>query len=187
MVTDQNKEYFIKLKCDYIAQKSASKQLSEIKRGFCTIVDSSWISHFSLDEFEAQICGKTIIDLKEWKANSQYKGFKTQGISPVIRNFWKVMKTYDQEQLGRILQFCTGSNRLPLGGFAELESESGQKSPFTIQAIDFTKSDIPFSNMPKAHTCFNRLDLPRYPSYDEMKAAIDFIANNEIIGFGIEE
>jgi hypothetical protein len=41
--------------------------------------------------------------------------------------------------------------------------------------------------MPKAHTCFNRLDLPRYPSYDEMKAAIDFIANNEIIGFGIEE
>jgi hypothetical protein len=35
------------------------------------------------------------------------------------------METYNQEELARILQFCTGSNRLPLGGFADLESQSG--------------------------------------------------------------
>jgi len=43
------------------------------------------------------------------------------------------------------------------------------------------------SNLPRAHTCFNRLDLPRYPSYEYMKLAIDYIAQNEIIGFGMEE
>ena len=42
-------------------------------------------------------------------------------------------------------------------------------------------------NLPKAHTCFNRLDLPRYPTYNHLKEAMDYIAKNEIRGFGIEE
>ena len=41
--------------------------------------------------------------------------------------------------------------------------------------------------MPRAHTCFNRLDLPKYPSYAAMKHALDFIADNDILGFGMEE
>jgi len=43
------------------------------------------------------------------------------------------------------------------------------------------------NNLPKAHTCFNRLDLPRYPSYEDLKQALDFIAKNDIVGFGLEE
>ena len=42
-------------------------------------------------------------------------------------------------------------------------------------------------NLPKAHTCFNRLELPSYPSYNHMKEAIDYIAKNDIVGFGLEE
>ena len=42
-------------------------------------------------------------------------------------------------------------------------------------------------NLPKAHTCFNRLDLPRYPDYATLKKNLDFIAQNEILGFGMEE
>ena len=45
----------------------------------------------------------------------------------------------------------------------------------------------PMSNLPRAHTCFNRLDLPRYPSQEDMKVALDYIAQNEIIGFGLLE
>lgn len=45
----------------------------------------------------------------------------------------------------------------------------------------------PMCNLPRAHTCFNRLDLPRYPTYERMKTALDFIAHNEILGFGMEE
>ena len=41
--------------------------------------------------------------------------------------------------------------------------------------------------MPRAHTCFNRLDLPRYPDYGTMKRSLDYIANNDILGFGMEE
>jgi E3 ubiquitin-protein ligase NEDD4 len=43
------------------------------------------------------------------------------------------------------------------------------------------------TNLPIAHTCFNRLDLPAYPDYDTLKVAMDYISQNEILGFGIDE
>ena len=69
-----------------------------------------------------------------------------------------------------------------------MESHRGEKSKFCIQKVpyDSTKSG-PMSNLPRAHTCFNRLDLPRYPSYNDLKQAMDYIAKNDIVGFGIEE
>lgn len=42
------------------------------------------------------------------------------------------------------------------------------------------------NNFIRAHTCFNRIDLPNYNSYEELKDAINFILKNEILGFGIE-
>ena len=45
----------------------------------------------------------------------------------------------------------------------------------------------PHGNLPRAHTCFNRLDLPKYPDYNSMKVAMDFIADNDIPGFGMQE
>ena len=42
-------------------------------------------------------------------------------------------------------------------------------------------------NLPKAHTCFNRLDLPKYPDTATLIEALDFIANTDIVGFGIDE
>ena len=41
-------------------------------------------------------------------------------------------------------------------------------------------------NFIKAHTCFNRLEVPEFDSKEEMEEAIKFISSNEIIGFGIE-
>jgi hypothetical protein len=81
------------------------------------------------------------------------------------------MDTYSQKELQRILQFCTGTSRLPLGGFKSLESHRGEKAMFCIQRVtyDATKPGGVMSNLPKAHTCFNRLDLPRYPSYNDLK------------------
>ena len=34
---------------------------------------------------------------------------------------------------------------------------------------------------------FNRLDLPGYPTYGHLKEALDYIAKNEIRGFGLDE
>lgn len=42
------------------------------------------------------------------------------------------METFDQEQLGKILHFCTGSSRTPIHGFSKLESNRGNYSKFLI-------------------------------------------------------
>ena len=41
-------------------------------------------------------------------------------------------------------------------------------------------------NFIKAHTCFNRLDIPYFKDREELKEAILFICNNRILGFGID-
>lgn len=62
----------------------------------------------------------------------------------------------------RLLQFVTGTSRVPMNGFKELYGSNGPQ-PFTIE-----KWGAP-NNLPRSHTCFNRLDLPPYESYQELK------------------
>ena len=55
-------------------------------------------------------------------------------------------------EIGQLLQFITGTSRLPAGGFQSLEH------PITVECDSSTGRD----HLPSAHTCFNRLDLPLY-------------------------
>lgn len=52
---------------------------------------------------------------------------------------------------------------------------------FTIHAVD-----APCENLPKAHTCFNRIDIPQnYPSYQKMLDKLTQ-AVEETCGFAVE-
>ena len=79
--------------------------------------------------------------------------------------------------------FSTGTSRVPFGGFAALESNRGNISKFTIERAEYEFGE---RNFIKAHTCFNRLDLPEFETKEEVEEAVKFISSNEIIGFGIE-
>ncbi len=93
------------------------------------------------------------------------------------------MEDFDQEQLGRILHFCTGSTRTPIHGFSKLESNRGNYSKFLIVSTEYNKKN-PF---PKAHTCFNRLELPLYPNLETLKTYLTAISKNELDGiFGLD-
>lgn len=51
---------------------------------------------------------------------------------------------------------------------------------FTIHVID-----APQDNLPKAHTCFNRIDLPAYDSYQRLYEKLTQ-AVEETCGFAVE-
>jgi hypothetical protein len=72
---------------------------------------------------------------------------------------------------------------VPLGGFAALESNRSEISKFCIESVNFVSNR---QNFIKAHTCFNRIDLPLYATELQVSEAIKFIINNEILGFGID-
>ena len=88
-----------------------------------------------------------------------------------------------QKELSNLLLFSTGSGRVPLGGFAVLESNRGNIARFTIEMLPYQNG---CKNFIKAHTCFNRIDIPLYKNKQEMVEMIKFVANQEIFGFGID-
>lgn len=96
---------------------------------------------------------------------------------------WKIFSTLSQKELSHLLQFCTGSSRVPIGGFSSLESNRGNMSPFCITKCPYIPNT---KNFIRAHTCFNRLDLPEYPNLTMLQESIQFILNNEALGFGID-
>lgn len=68
------------------------------------------------------------------------------------------MRSWPPERKSRLLQFATGTSRIPVNGFKDLQGSDGPRR-FTIE-----KSGDP-SQLPKSHTCFNRIDLPPYKDY----------------------
>ena len=67
----------------------------------------------------------------------------------------------DHEKRSRLLQFVCGTCRVPVGGFAELMGSNGPQR-FCIEKVGKE------SWLPRSHTCFNRLDLPPYKSYEQL-------------------
>ena len=72
----------------------------------------------------------------------------------------------------------TGTSSIPYEGFIGLRGPNGPK-PFCIEQLG-SKEDLP-----RAHTCFNRIDLPNYSNLFLMTKKIN-LAINETGNFGLE-
>ena len=61
----------------------------------------------------------------------------------------------------KLLQFTTGTTNLPVEGFAGLQSARGVSRLFQVTLVATTNTPgQPTSPLPRAHTCFNTIDLP---------------------------
>ena len=58
----------------------------------------------------------------------------------------------------------------------------GKSCKFTI-AVDPAASCI----LPRAHTCFNRIDIPEYQSMAELEKNLRIVLESEVFGFGMSE
>ena len=67
------------------------------------------------------ISGLGKIDTEDWKANTRLKHC-TQDTN-IVKWFWRAVTEYDEERRARLLQFVTGSARVPLAGFKALQGE----------------------------------------------------------------
>jgi len=144
-VTDENKEEYVKLLVDYKLNKSVKKQLELFKQGFYSIIPFDLISYFYDTELELVICGMPIIDSDDFKQNTEYSnGYDIN--SKVIQWFWIVFDEMEPRQKVLLLQFVTGSSKVPLGGLKNLRGNNNQPLPFTIQRVPCSEK------LPCAHT-----------------------------------
>ena len=180
LVTQDNLDEYIDKRIEYYT-KSQLSGIKEIIRGINTIFPVDYLKIFSSDQLGLLINGTPFIDTEDWRMNTKYKDY--QDYDNVIINFWDIISNLSQEDLSNFLLFCTGSSRVPIGGFKSLESNRGQISKFEIVRTEYYEGK---KNFLRAHTCFNRLDLPNFPDKEKLNDAVKFALENEVLGFGIE-
>ncbi|XP_073839693.1 E3 ubiquitin-protein ligase Nedd4 isoform X38 [Musca autumnalis] len=160
-VTDENKDEYIKLVIEWRFVARVKEQMTAFLQGFGSIIPLTLIKIFDEHELELLMCGIQNIDVKDWRENTLYKGDYHQN-HIIIQWFWRAVLSFPNEMRSRLLQFVTGTSRVPMNGFKELYGSNGPQM-FTIE-----KWGTP-NNYPRAHTCFNRLDLPPYEGYLQLK------------------
>ena len=94
--------------------------------------------------------------MDDWKVNTEYHNYSAS--SPQIQWFWRAVRSFDKEERAKLLQFVTGTSKVPLNGFKELEGMNGINR-FNIHR-DYGDKD----RLPSSHTCFNRKFSPSYGS-----------------------
>ena len=146
------------------------------------IISKEVIQIFTSDQLELLLNGRPFIDIEDWKQFCEYREPYNNG-HYIILWFWEIVTELSQKELSNLLLFSTGSGRVPLGGFEVLESNRGNIARFTIESTTYVKG---CKNFIKAHTCFNRLDIPLFEKKEELVEALKFITNTEILGFGID-
>lgn len=147
-VTEDNKHEYVRLVTEHRLTGAVQEQLEHFLKGFHDIIPAELISIFSEQELELLISGLPDINIEDWKANTEYHNY-TQN-SPQIHWFWRAVRSFDKEEQAKLLQFVTGTSKVPLNGFKELEGMNGF-SKFNIHR-DYGSKD----RLPSSHTCFNR-------------------------------
>jgi len=176
-VTDENKHDYVRLVVEHKLLASVKEQMEHFLKGFHEIIPAELISIFDEQELELLISGLPDIDVDDWKSNTEYHNYSLS--SPQIQWFWRAVRSFDKEERAKLLQFVTGTSKVPLNGFKELEGMNGVNR-FNIHR-DYGNKD----RLPTSHTCFNQLDIPEYDSYDILRSQImkAITAGSDYFGF----
>mmetsp|Transcript_27930 Transcript_27930/g.67867 ORF Transcript_27930/g.67867 Transcript_27930/m.67867 type:complete len:3798 (+) Transcript_27930:39-11432(+) len=159
-VTDENKLEYVSLMAERMLTDDIKPQIDAFLKGFREMIDPQLLSIFNEQEIELLICGLPKIDIHDLKANTEYKGLTSS--SENIRWFWQIVEDLTQEEKALLVQFVTGTSKVPIQGFKELQGVNG------VQRFQIHKASGS-DRLPTAHTCFNQLDLPSYSSLKSMR------------------
>ena len=175
-VTDENKREYVERMIEWRIVKRVEEQFRAFISGFSELIPLDLINVFDERELELLMGGMSEIDVDDWKRFTDYRGFSEQ--DDVVQWFWQCVQKWPAEQRSRLLQFATGTSRIPVNGFKDLQGSDGPRR-FTIEK----SGEI--NQLPKSHTCFNRIDLPPYPSMEVLENKL-VLAIEEGMRFGNE-
>ncbi|KAK3865964.1 hypothetical protein Pcinc_028466 [Petrolisthes cinctipes] len=145
LVNQSNKREFVEHYSDFLLNKMVERQFRAFRRGFNMVTDDSPLSNlFRPEELELLICGSQHYDFMELMKNTEYEGGYSSE-TPIIQAFWELVHDMSTEDKKKLLQFTTGSARVPVGGLARLKLIIVRHSPDC-------------DRLPTAHTCFNGLE-----------------------------
>lgn len=174
-VTQDNKYEFVQLWQDFFMNKSIEIQFSQFAKGFRQVFSlCESLKLFNHEELERLVCGnreKNCFEFQMLRSVTRYVGgFNDK--SKVVDWFWDIVTGWDFQLQRKLLQFATGSDRVPPGGMSTL--------PFKISRLGLKDSN----KLPLAHTCFNEVCLWEYSSKEKLEQKLWWaVTQSEGYGF----
>lgn len=154
-------EYYNEL-INLVAGKGIYYQIKAFKEGLDTVIPIKSLSMFSTNELLQLMCGDSDEDWRMDTLRDCIKpdhGYTTS--SKALLDLYKIMSEFSLQERRDFLQFSTGSPRLPVGGFTNLDP------PLTV--VRKTAGDATDLELPSVMTCANYLKLPDYSDVDIMR------------------
>ena len=124
-------------------------QIEFIKNSIYSVIDKNILQILNYEKLEEMVCGKNVLDIKDFKEHTIYQGYK--GDEEIIKWFWEWFEKSKEETRFKYLKFVSGRTRLQKTGFG----------------FEYEHKIIKVSNnnsFPKSSTCFFSLKLPNYNS-----------------------
>ena len=184
-VTDSNKDEYVKLHARHkLDRVTKSPALEAIRNGLYEIVPLELLKHFTAPEFACLLGGVAAIDVGDWRRHARYDGYDVT--SPQVRWLWRLITRFTPDERTLLLKFSTGSSRMPVGGFGQLQGMGGAH-PFTVVKTPLTRGAGSGRTgaycLPTSATCFNTLRLPEYPTYEALEEAVTIALRHGVAGF----
>eukprot|EP00605_Chrysophyceae_sp_TOSAG23-4_P002481 GSChrysophyteH1.ASY1.ANO1.2744.1 assembled CDS len=173
-VTNANKEQYVNVMTKWLLKDRYEPCLSSLLEGFAMHINiSRYMNLFSISELELLIAGVPHIDVNELKINAKFGGFVSQ--SDQVVWLFELLEEFDNDKRAKFLQFISGCPCLPVDGL---------KPPLLVTLME----DIPSGadgTLPRSHTCFNQIVLPKYSSADILEKQLVYALENASEGFFI--
>ncbi|RYH27280.1 hypothetical protein EON65_13580 [archaeon] len=166
-VDEDNKYQYVCLLILWKIQYSVLTALSSFLESFHNIVPLSIIKETKISacELGLVLIGKQSVDVEELRAYCLYQDDEFSEFHESAVWFWRAVREFEDSLRRQLLQYFTGSTRVPLDGY---------EPPLTLTL----GVDMAVDSLPRAHTCFNQLVLPNYSSYDVCKEKLVFAFQN---------
>jgi len=175
-VTDENKLSYVGKLADWRLRGAIELQVDAMARGLRCVVPEGVLSELRgllrPTEIAQLISGLGDISVDDWERHTAFSHGLSRTSSLVTWFFQAVRGWSESEEdralLPQLLQFVTGSARVPVGGFAELVGFNGAKHPFTLARGPHLTAE----SLPTAHACICTLDLPPYEDFETCQAKL---------------
>ncbi|KAM0447902.1 hypothetical protein ACHAO4_008646 [Trichoderma viride] len=171
LVTNDNRDQYVSDYIRYLTDMSVRPQYEAFERGFKSCLSDKSLSLLSPQILQSVVEGVQEIDISELRRYTRYVGWDAS--HHTIRDFWSIVKRYDDRMKRKLLEFVTASDRVPVGGMRNLQ--------FVIQRNG--EGEGSGSRLPTAYTCYGTLLLPEYRDKDLLRQRLAMALENAQ-GFG---
>jgi hypothetical protein len=171
LVTHDNRNAYVSDYIRYLTDISVAPQFEAFSRGFRSCLNAKSLQLLTSPLLQSIVEGTQEIDIAELRRATRYVGW--DATHRTVRDFWSIVKRYDERMKRKLLEFVTASDRVPVGGMRNVQ--------FVVQKNGEEEGED--GHLPTAYTCYGTLLLPEYRDKEVLKERMGMALENAQ-GFG---